>query len=222
MHRRLPILALLSLAVVVPVSVAPASADDFVNPKANIAPKAAPQRRNGGEGMPPLPLPATPLRRSEKKREPAPPALVGNVTFPRGEAQLAGGGTWGNTIIDIERWVEFTNGQLGQRYRYVGTDFARFSYDPTELPILYFTGWQAMPEWDDATVAKLRQYLLDGGTLVVHSSCGRPEFNDSFRRQIARVFPDRRLEPIGHRPTRSTLPFTTSPPCGSARAPTRG
>ena len=44
-----------------------AMADDFVNPKANIAPKAAPQRRNGGEGMPPLPLPATPLRRSEKK-----------------------------------------------------------------------------------------------------------------------------------------------------------
>ncbi len=173
----------------------PARADDFVNPKANIAPKAAPQRRNGGEGMPPLPLPATPLRRSEKKREPAPPALVGNITFSRG--MLKGGDAWGNTIIDIEKWVEFTNSELGQRYRYVGTDFAKFSYDPTELPILYFTGWKQIPDFDDTTIAKLRQYLMDGGTLVVHSSCGRPEFNDSFRRQIVKIFPDRELLPIG-------------------------
>lgn len=171
-------------------------ADDFVNPKANVAPKAAPQRRNGGEGMPPLPLPATPLRRSEKKREPSPPALVGNITFPRGQVQLAGG-AWGSTIIDIERWVEFTNGELGQRYRYVGTDFAKFSYDPTELPILFFTGWQTVPEFDEATIGKLRQYLMDGGTLVVNSSCGRKEFNDSFRKQVARVFPDRDMVPVG-------------------------
>ena len=138
--RRSVAVALLSLVVVPSIGLA----EDFVNPKANIAPKAAPQRRNGGEGMPPLPLPATPLRRSEKKREPSPPALVGNITFPRGAVQLAGG-TWGTTIIDIERWVEFTNGELGQKYRYVGTDFAKFSYDPTELPILYFTGWKASP-----------------------------------------------------------------------------
>ena len=193
---RLPTTLTIALLLAVAATAPVASGDDFVNPKANIAPKAAPQRRNGGEGMPPLPLPATPLRRSEKKREPSPPALVGNITFPRGTVQLAGR-QWGTTIIDIERWVEFTNGELGQKYRYVGTDFARFSYDPTELPILYFTGWQAMPDWDEATVAKLRQYLMDGGTLVVHSSCGRKEFNDSFRRQIARVFPDRDLAPIG-------------------------
>ena len=172
----------------------PAWGDDFQNPKANIAPKAAPQRRNAGEGMPPLPLPATPLRRSEKKREPSPPALVGNITFPKG---MLKGGDWQTTIIDIEKWVEFTNSELGQKYRYVGTDFAKFSYDPTELPILYFTGWKEVPEFDDGTITKLRQYLMDGGTLVVHSSCGRKEFNDSFRRQIARIFPDRDLAPIG-------------------------
>lgn len=183
-------------AVLVSVACAStAAADEFVNPKANLAPKAAPQRRNAGEGMPPLPMPATPLRRSEKKREPAPPALVGNVTFSK--AMLGGKGAFGNTIIDIEKWVEFTNTELGQRYRYVGTDFAKFSYDPTELPILYLTGWQPLPEFDDATIAKLRQYLMDGGTLVVHSSCGRKEFNDSVRRQVARVFPDRDLLPVG-------------------------
>src|SRR3954452_6305806 len=69
----------------------PARGDDFVNPKANIPPKAKPDRRNAGEGVPPLPLPATPLRRSEKKREPSPPALVGSVTFSPAALKGSGG-----------------------------------------------------------------------------------------------------------------------------------
>jgi hypothetical protein len=170
-------------------------AEEFQNPKANIPPKAAPQRRNAGEGFPPLPLPATPLRRSEKKREPSPPALVGNITFSESAAKKAGL-NWETTIIDIEKWVNFTNDQLGQRYRFVGTDFSKFSYDPTELPIIYFTGWKPLPDFDDATIAKIRQYLMDGGTWVVHSNCGRPEFNDSFRKQIRRIFPDREMAAI--------------------------
>ncbi len=139
-------------------------------------------------------MPATPLRRSEQ-REPSPPALVGSVTLSPAQLKGSGGG-WETTIIDIERWVEFTNSALNQRYRYVGTDFSKFSYDPTELPILYFTGWKTIPDFDDATIAKLRQYLMDGGTWVVHSNCGRPEFNKSFREEIQRIFPDRQLAPI--------------------------
>jgi len=192
--RRLIGSAVLCAAVLLPVSSVRAD-EGFQNPKANIPPKAAPQRRNAGEGVPPLPLPATPLRRSEKKREPSPPALVGNITFS--QASLKGSGlNWQSTVIDIEKWVEFTNQQLGQKYRFVGTDFTKFSYDPTELPILYFTGWKPLPQFDDATIANMRQYLMDGGTWVVHSSCGRPEFNASFRREIARIFPDRQLAPI--------------------------
>src|SRR5438874_13776507 len=126
------ILILLVLVIEAPS----ARAEEFVNPKANIPPKAKPDRRNAGEGVPPLPLPATPLRRSEKKREPSPPALVGSVTFSPANLRGAKGG-WETTIIDIEKWVEFTNGALNQRYRYVGTDFSKFSYDPTELSILY-------------------------------------------------------------------------------------
>src|SRR3954469_24961105 len=110
-------LALLLAAGLLVVGGGFARAQEFENPKANIPPKAAPQRRNGGEGMPPLPLPATPLRRSEKKREPSPPALVGNITFSK--TSLQGTGVdWQTTIIDIERWVEFTNTTLGQRYRF--------------------------------------------------------------------------------------------------------
>src|SRR6266567_6118887 len=185
----------LTIAMLAGLSAWGASGEEFKNPKANIPPRAAPQRRNAGEGVPPLPLPGTPLRRSEKKREPSPPALVGNITFSDLSAKKAKL-NWQTTIIDLEKWVHFTNNQLQQRYRFVNTDFSKFSYDPTELPIIYFTGWKPLPQFDEGTITHLRQYLMDGGTWLVHSSCGRPEFNESFRREIARIFPDRELAGI--------------------------
>jgi hypothetical protein len=219
LNRFCPILLTLLLSTTLTL------AEEFQNPKANIPPKAAPQRRNAGEGFPPLPLPATPLRRSEKKREPSPPALVGNITFSDLSAKKAKL-NWQTTIIDLEKWVHFTNDQLQQRYRFVNTDFSKFSYDPTELPIIYFTGWKPLPQFDDTTITHLRQYLMDGGTWVIHSSCGRPEFNDSFRREIARIFPDRELAgiPTDHplfssfykvqqmKVRRGTEPWKTIPP----------
>lgn len=183
------------LAVLIGWSGAVCFGEDFVNPKANIPPKATPQRRNAGEGFPPLPLPATPLRRSERKREPSPPALVGNITFSDLAAKKAGV-KWETTIIDLEKWVSFTNNSLSQRYRFVNTDFSKFSYDPTELPILYFTGWKPLPSFDDGTIQRMRQYLMDGGTWIVHSNCGRSDFNMSIVREMARIFPDRQLGPL--------------------------
>jgi hypothetical protein len=44
-------------------------------------PHAKPQSRTGGESFPPLPLPATPLRRTEKKRPPTPPLLIGKMAL---------------------------------------------------------------------------------------------------------------------------------------------
>src|SRR5512146_1436102 len=97
MNRRLVGLVLAGI-VGISGALAEAAGEEFVNPKASIPPKAAPQRRNAGEGVPPLPLPATPLRRSERKREPSPPALVGNVTFSDLAAKKAGI-KWETTII---------------------------------------------------------------------------------------------------------------------------
>src|SRR5690606_29406461 len=195
-RRSRPLKRILILMLVM-VMILPAMSygQEFENPKANSPPKAKPQRRNAGEGFPPLPLPATPLRRSEKKRQPSPPALVGSITFSDKAVKQANL-DWQTTIIDIEKWVNWTNQQLDQRYRFVQTDFAKFSYDPTELPVLYFTGWKPLPRFDEGMIERLRQYLLDGGTWIVHSNCGRPEFNDSFRREIARVFPDRELAAV--------------------------
>ena len=44
-------------------------------------PRKNPQRQTSAEGMPPLPLPAVPLRRSEPKAEPAPPLMIAKLEY---------------------------------------------------------------------------------------------------------------------------------------------
>lgn len=174
------------------------AAEEFDNPKAKAPPLAKPERRSAAEGVPPLPLPATPLRRSEKKRQPAPPALVGMIELSGAQYKLVDGQrqavpTFPTTQIDIERLMQFANAKLNIRYRYVPMSLTKFSHDPTELPLLYLTGWTPLPDLDAATVEKLRRYLYDGGTLVFHAQCGRKEFGDSARSAIARILPHRPL-----------------------------
>jgi len=187
------------LACVIVASAAlPAAGWD--NPKVQ-PPKAKPHRRTAAEGIPPLPLPATPLRRSERKRQPSPPALVGMINFSGARFQMVGGerkrvGAFPTTQIDIERLMKYANHKLRIRYRYVPTSLSKFSWDPAELPLLYLTGWTPMPKLSDAMLTKLRRYLYDGGTLVLHAQCGRAEFVSTARREVQRLFPDRELAPI--------------------------
>ncbi|HET6882861.1 MAG TPA: twin-arginine translocation signal domain-containing protein, partial [Pirellulales bacterium] len=44
-------------------------------------PRKNPERQTAAEGMPPLPLPVTPLRRSEPKAEPTPPMMVAKLEY---------------------------------------------------------------------------------------------------------------------------------------------
>ncbi len=193
-------LSIVLAAGVAAVAALPA-AGDWENPKAHIPPQAKPHRRTAAEGVPPLPLPATPLRRSERKRQPAPPALVGMISFSGTAFRMVDGerrqvDLFPTTQIDIERLMNYANQRLNIRYRYVATTLESFSWDPKELPLLYVTGWTPMPKLSDELLARLRRYLYDGGTLVVHAQCGRKEFVDTARREIARLFPKRPLSPV--------------------------
>jgi hypothetical protein len=163
-------------------------------------PPAKPERRTAGESFPPLPLPATPLRRSEKKREPSPPSLVGkvilgDVKWVTEKGQRTSYRDWMTDPNDIRNLLAWTNQQLHIRYRAVDTDLASFSYDPTELPILYFTGHDAFtlkPE----SIAKLRQFCADGGTILGDACCGSADFDKAFRALAREIFPKRPMEPI--------------------------
>ena len=56
-------------------------------PGHGLPPKAKRSRMTGGESFPPLPLPATPLRRTERKREPSPPVLLVKLDYANDAAK---------------------------------------------------------------------------------------------------------------------------------------
>jgi hypothetical protein len=163
-------------------------------------PQAKPQGRTGGESFPPLPLPVTPLRRTEKKRPPAPPALVGKMAlgptrFVTREGKRISYRDWMTDPADVKNLLEWTNHQLGIHYRAVEADFANFSFDPREIPTLLFSGHNHF-QLDDEVRTRLARYILDGGTVLGDACCGWPDFDESFQREMAALFPDRPLRQL--------------------------
>jgi hypothetical protein len=163
-------------------------------------PPAKPQHRTGGESFPPLPLPVTPLRRTEKKRPPSPPALVGKVALGQSREIVKDGRRvqyrdWMTDPADLNTLLRWTSDKLGINYRAVDVDFAHFSFDPRELPALLMAGHNRF-QLDDEIRARLARYVLDGGTILADACCGWQDFAESFRAEMGRMFPDRPLRKL--------------------------
>ena len=160
-------------------------------------PPARPQRIKGGESFPPLPLPATPIRRTERKREPAPPTLMGKVVHGKMEWATDDRGNryqyrdWTTDPADVQNLLNWTNAKLGIRYRPVDVNLSDFSYSPTEIPILYFTGHEGFTLTAKER-AGIRQFVHDGGFILADACCGMKAFADAFEREIDIILPERR------------------------------
>jgi hypothetical protein len=108
-------------------------------------------------------------------------------------------GDWNNDPNDLPRLLETVARELRVKYRSEDLDLERFSFDPAEVPVLYFTGLKPI-SLEDAVRARLRDYLAGGGLLLGVAHHGSAEFADSFRREMALLFPERpfRLLPPDH------------------------
>jgi hypothetical protein len=62
-----------------------------------------------------------------------------------------------------------------------------------KVPCLYVSGHEAFA-FSPAERDALRQYVLDGGTLLGDACCGRAEFADAFRAEVRKLFPDRSFD----------------------------
>jgi hypothetical protein len=149
---------------------------------------AKPQHQTGGESFPPLPLPATPLRRSEKKRPPSPPALIGKMALGPTRWITKDGKRvqyrdWMTDPADVQSLLTWTSQKLGINYRAIEADFEHFSFDPRELPALLFAGHNKF-ELNDEIRQKIARYIMDGGTILADACCGWNDFIESFRREI--------------------------------------
>jgi hypothetical protein len=154
-------------------------------------PRKNPQRQTSAEAMPPLPLPATPLRRSEPKAEPAPPLFVAKLIYGDSQDYMPNPG-------DVDNLMRHARAELGLWYGWKVLDLAELvalhkQGAVSKLPVLYLTGYQPFELTPDQRDT-LRQYLLDGGTLLADATLGSPEFTKSFRAEIRTMFPDRSFD----------------------------
>jgi len=159
------------------------------------APPAKPQRRKGGEGVPPLPLPATPLRRTERKRSPSPPPLVAKIQYGElkeveRDGQLIRYYDWNKDKGDIPTLLNVANRALKFNYSWKRGGLAAFSTDPAQYPIYYYTGSDDFT-LSDQEVARLREFVRSGGTIWGDTCFGDPDFFRAFVREMGRVLPGR-------------------------------
>jgi len=86
-----------------------------------------------------------------------------------------------------------------EAYGYRKGSLSQFPTDPSSLPIWYFSGSEAIEMAPDERAA-LREFVRNGGTVFAEACYGEVEFFDSFKAEMAKVFPDRPLRrlPLYH------------------------
>ncbi|OGV84171.1 MAG: hypothetical protein A2340_13505 [Lentisphaerae bacterium RIFOXYB12_FULL_60_10] len=171
-----------------------AGEDDWLRPLGP-PPQAAPRRISGGEGVPPLPLPATPLRRSERKREPKPPTLIGKVMwgekamFTYGNGSTAEVADWNQCPGDLQQILRKSQWRFELPYAGEAFPLSEFSGEPEAMPVLLFNGSRTI-KLDARQIAILRAYVLRGGMVVLDSIAGSPYFYAGARTITEAAFPE--------------------------------
>ena len=189
---------LLSLGVCIWTGTAAAlTEDDFLKP-VGLPPKGKPQMRQGGEALPPLPLPATPLRRSEKKRPPSPSTFIGKVVWGGYLDYTWENGTvtrvfdWNMVPADYQSLLRMATRHMNMEYKVETTALKGFNATPAEIPVLYFSGGRSL-NFTQEDRETLRRYLLAGGTLWFDSVVGSPFFYKSALSELARILPEAQI-----------------------------
>ncbi len=164
------------------------------------APQAPPRNINAAEAVAPLPLPATPLRRTERKKPPQPDCLVGKViwgesaSFMDTTGQTLDIADWNLCPTDTEKFVQSARA-LDLTYHWQNTNLNDFHYDPKKLPALLFSGVRTL-KLSDAHIQALRDYVLNGGMIICDSIAGSPYFYDSAKAIFLKAFPESRFRAI--------------------------
>ena len=161
-------------------------------------PRAKPQRRKGGEAFPPLPLPATPVRRTEKKREPSPPTLICRVMHGKEPRRVKYEGEtytfwdWNTNPGAEKNLLKRMASQLGQPYRKITSPISRLSGDPAEVPILFISG-HGDTDLSAKELAFLKKYAESGGYIWLEACCGSEKAYKEYHAYLKAMWPDREV-----------------------------
>ncbi len=115
-----------------------------------------PAQHSSAEGLPPLPLPVVPLRRTEKKNPPRPPVLIAKMATKQNS-------DWATNPADAKNLLKWMAKTLNVNFSDMVIQENQIPSDPKTIPVLYRTGHDAFT-FTPQVKAKLAEYLLHGGT----------------------------------------------------------
>ena len=145
-------------------------------------PKPPPAQVSSSEGTLPFPLPLTPQKRQEKKNPPVPPVLLTKIRTADAE-------DWTRTPNDLKGLLEWMSAELKVNFSSNVKAFGEISPDPTKNPVLYRSGYKAF-RLNGQETAILRQYVLNGGTVIFNALVGNPDFYASALEASRQILPE--------------------------------
>lgn len=149
-------------------------------------PKPKPAQVASSEAMLPLPpFPVANMKRQEKKNPPQPPALLTKIKSGDDE-------DWTRTPNDVKGLLEWISAQMNVHFSSNIKSFSEISTDPSQNPILYRSGYKAF-RLSPKEVAKCREYVANGGTIVFNSLVGNPEAYRSALQAAHDILPEQPL-----------------------------
>ncbi len=158
-------------------------------------PQAAPRRISGGEGFPPLPLPATPLRRSERKREPSGPKMIAKLMWGESADFKYDNGLstqvsdWNQCPGDLQQIVRKAGAALGTSYSTDVLSLSSFRGDPVRTPVLFLSGSRTI-KFDKKQLELLHDYVIRGGMIIADNVAGSPYFYAAIKSAMQEAFPE--------------------------------
>ncbi|MFA6929556.1 MAG: DUF4159 domain-containing protein [Lentisphaeria bacterium] len=148
-----------------------------------LPPATPPAQHSSAEGLPPLPLPVVPLRRTEKKNPPRPPVLIAKMATQKQS-------DWATNPGDTKNLLKWMAKNLNVHFSEINIPEQQIPSDPKTIPVLYRTGHDAF-QFSPEVRQRLRTYLLGGGTLILDACCGRAAFARSAIQEIRELIPER-------------------------------
>ncbi len=110
-------------------------------------------------------------------------------------AQIVHDGDWDPDPSGVHNLLKFAKDNSTLEVKFKRENVRLKDPKTATYPLLYITGHYEFA-WSPEEAAALQRYLKAGGLLLADSCCGRIAFDMAFRREMAKVLPDKHLEKL--------------------------